>query len=89
MLRIEQQDKHLILKLKWTNKCIPFSSYNRELARCMLRLISFVIALSSYEARKESEIYKMKKKILPTVGLEPNASRLLDWRSNQLRNETT
>ena len=48
-----------------------------------IKIISFVSADLSCDARKESENYKMKK-FFPTVGLEPNTSRLLDWCSKQL-----
>ena len=53
----------------------------------MLRVIFFVISVSSCEAREESDNYNMKKG-LPSVGLEPIISCLLDWRSNQLHHGT-
>ena len=49
----------------------------------MSRMISFILADASCEARKEGENYKMKK-VLPKVGLAPTASPLLDWHSYQL-----
>ena len=45
----------------------------------MSRLISFILADSSYEPRKEQH-----EKVLPTTGLEPTTPRLLDWCSNRL-----
>ena len=56
----------------------------------MSHLISFVIALSTceaYDARRKRDF--QKNIFLPTVGLEATTSRLLDWRSNKLHQETT
>ena len=49
-----------LLKLKRTIKSIIFSVYNRVYAKCMSRLISFVIADSSCLPREESENYNLK-----------------------------
>ena len=50
----------------------------------MPRLISLVLADSSRKACEEDEKLQ-NKTILAPVGLDPTSSRLLDWRSNQMR----
>ena len=53
----------------------------------MSLLIWFVLAYSSYEAREKRENCK-NENILPSVGLEPTTSRLLDRHANQLDHRT-
>ena len=49
----------------------------------MSMLISFVLADSNCEPRKESQEFQ-NEKFLPTAGFEPTISPLLDWCSNLL-----
>ena len=52
-------------------------------------LDSFVIALSSCEAREESVTQELQNEnVLPTMGLELTTSRLQDWRSFQISHGT-
>ena len=53
----------LCFNLNWTMKHIQFSSLKKELARCMSRLILFVLSVSSSEAREDRGIYKLKKNL--------------------------